>query len=1016
MLILIIYNYYFVFEENIMKKFDLKILENPEIFEQNTLPPHTNLRSDKDYCFEGENPVAVFLNGDWKFNYSEIQTDFKGFESEKFDISDWQTIPVPSEIELNCDKREPYYINAGFTFNGRANCAQPEIPNDIPTGYYVYNFDMPENWEENDRKVICFQGVETAFALYLNGEYIGYSEDSFTPAEFDLTDIIKPKNNRLAVKVFRYSTATWLEDQDFIRMFGIFRDVVLYRTKPVFVEDFHLKYNIENDYKDVNCNLLVSIRNTTKKAVEYTFSVKFGEIFKEKLTVTVPANEVKTFPIDFKVENATLWNCEKPYLYDLKIKDKFETIHYKVGFKKVKIDGVKVFINGEILKIHGVNRHEFCAETGRTLTKEQMKDDIINIKKNNINAVRTSHYPNHPYFYDLCDEFGLYVMDETNLETHGSWDYSGKMCKNAVPGDFDYWTAAVVKRAENMVQRDKNRACIFSWSLGNESYDGENFKAMHRKIDEIDGTLPVHYEGICHGLRDNKGVSDIKSMMYPNPDYLAKQLENKEFDQPYLAVEYAHCMGNSMGDLFKYLELDRFEGYLGGFIWDYKDQGLYNTDANGNKYIAYGNQFEKACEDTFCGNGIVNADGTDTPEMQEVKGCYKYVDFEISKNQIKVTNNYKFTNLNEFDFKLTVLQNGKQVLIDKFNLEAKPSETATYNFVEPEFDGEIAIIASMHLKDDTLYAKKGYELAFSQFVYTKSKQKLPNIKGEIELYDSFSPIIGVEGKDFYLAFSTKNGSLISYKYKGKEMLFEPMHINFWRAVTDNDRGNETDYKSNIWKNAGDITRYKEFTYKKQGNTVVFNTVYKPFFDKDVFVNLQTTVFADASLKFDYKYQGIENMPKFPCAGVMISLKKEFSNLSWYGLGPEHTYQDKFVGGKLGIYSKKVDEQMPKYMRPQEFGNHYQTRWLKLTNNDNFGLVFKAENNLDMSAINYKPEELEAAIIPTYLPQPYCTRAFINGFMSGVGGDNSWGADVHEEFTHNSAKPIEFSFTINPVNI
>ncbi len=998
-----------------MKKFDLKILKNPEIFEQNTLEPHTNLRTDKPYCFEGKNPVAYSLNGDWKFNYSENQNDFEGFEKEDYDISDWQSIPVPGEIELNCDKREPYYINNGFTFNGRANCQQPEIPNKIPTGYYVCNFDLPETWEEIDRKVICFQGVETAFALFLNGKYIGYSEDSFTPAEFDLTDYIKPENNRLAVKVFRYSTATWLEDQDFIRMFGIFRDVVLYRTKPVFVEDFHLKYTIENDYKDVNCNLCVSICNTTKSAVEYTFSVKLSDVYKEKVTVEVAKNSVTTIPLEFKIENATLWNCEKPYLYDLTIKDKYEKINYDIGFKEIRIDGIKVFVNGEVLKIHGVNRHEFSADNGRAITKEDMEKDIVNIKRNNINAIRTSHYPNHPYFYELCDKYGLYVMDETNLETHGSWDYSGKMCVNAVPGDFDYWTDAVVRRAENMVMRDKNHACIIAWSLGNESYDGENFKAMHRKIDEIDGSLPVHYEGICHGLRDNNGVSDIKSMMYPNPDSLAKQLENNEFNQPYLAVEYAHCMGNSMGDLFKYVALDKYEGYLGGFIWDYKDQGLYNTDVNGNKYIAYGNQFEKASEDTFCGNGIVNADGTNTPEMQEVKGCYKYVKFDISKTCVKVTNNYKFTNLNEFDFKLTVLQNGVEASSESFCLEAKPGETATYNFNQQKLSGEIAIIASMHLKNDTIYAEKGYELAFSQFTFTEEKEKESAVKGEIELYDSFNPIIGVEGKDFYIAFSAKNGSLVSYKYKGKEMLIEPLHINFWRATTDNDRGNETDYKSNVWKNAGDITRYKSFTYKKQDNCVVLNTVYKPFFDKDdVLVTLETTVFADGSINFNYKYQGIEGMPKFPCAGLMFSLKKEFSNLSWYGLGPDHTYQDKFVGGKIGIYNTNVEDQMPKYMRPQEYGNHYKTRWMKLTNDNDFGLIFKAENELDMSAISYKPEELEAAIIPTYLPEPYCTRAFINGFMSGVGGDTSWGAPVHEEFTRDSSKPIEFNFKLVPV--
>lgn len=998
-----------------MKKFDLKVLSKPTIFEQNTIEPHTNLRTDKEYCFEGENPTAIYLNGNWKFKYFEKQNDFEGFENEKYDVTDWDLIPVPGEIELNCNERDPYYINTGFTFNGRDQLEQPDIPKDIPTGYYIFNFDMPASWKKSDRKVICFQGVETAFALYLNGEYIGYSEDSFTPAEFDLTDYIKPKNNRLAVKVFRYSTATWLEDQDFWRMFGIFRDVVLYRTNKVYIEDFHLKYNIENNYKDVNCELGISVENTTDKTVNYTIKAELSEVYSEKITIEVPANSTETVVLPFKIENATLWNCEKPYLYSLTIKDKYESINYDIGFKEVKIDGVKIFLNGEILKFHGVNRHEFAAETGRYITREQMEEDIINIKRNNINSIRTSHYPNHPYFYELCDKYGLYVMDETNLETHGSWDYSGNFCANAVPGDFDYWTGAVVRRAENMVMRDKNHACIVSWSLGNESYDGDNFFKMREKILEIDNTLPIHYEGICHGKRNNTGLSDIYSMMYPNPDNLKKELEEHKFKSPYIAVEYAHCMGNSVGDLFKYCDLFKLEGYAGGFIWDYIDQGLYNYDVNGKKYIAYGGQFDAASETTFCGNGIVNADRTNTPEMQEVKACYKFVDFNITENSVSVKNNYKFTNLNEYTFKLTILKNGSVVSVTRFNLDSKPGETAVYNFKKPDFIGEIAIIASMHLKNDTEYAKKDYELAFDQFVFTETQEKPAKIGGKLELINIRNPIIGVKGKDFHIAFSTKNGSMVSYNYKGKEMLHEPVKINFWRAITDNDRGNEIDFKSGIWKTAGAFSRYTDWKSEIVDNNAIITCKFKLFADKDIFVNLITTVMPNGDVKFDYEYLGAENMPKFPLAGITVSLKKEFSNLSWYGLGPEHTYSDKFVGGKLGIYNTLVENQFPKYMRPQEYGNRYQTRWMKLTNKDNLGFIFKAETPIDMSAISYTADELESAIIPTYLPKPYCTRVNLNGFMSGVGGDNSWGATVHEEFTHDPKVPIKFSVTMSLIN-
>lgn len=996
-----------------MKKFDMKILSNPRAFEQNTIQPHTNLRTDKSYCFEGENPTAVFLNGKWKFKYSERQDSFEGFEQPSYDVSDWNLIPVPGEIELNCDEREPYYINVGFTFNGRANVNQPDIPKDIPTGYYVLDFDIPVSWKNKDRKVICFQGVETAFAVYLNGEYIGYSEDSFTPAEFDLTDYIKSKGNRLAVKVFRYSTASWLEDQDFWRMFGIFRDVVLYRTNKVYIEDFYLKYTIGNDYKDVKCDLAISVENTTDTTVNYTIKAALSDVYSERITIEVPANSVETVTLPFEIKNATLWNCEKPYLYTLTIRDKYEIIKYDIGFKEVKVDGLKVFINGEILKIRGVNRHEWSAEGGRVITREEMEKDIINIKRNNMNAVRTSHYPNHPYLYELCDKIGLYVMDETNLETHGSWNYSGVFQENTVPGDWPHWTDAVVRRAENMVMRDKNHACIFSWSLGNESYDGENFKAMRRKIDEIDGTLPVHYEGICHGKRDNKGVSDFKSMMYSKPDALKEQLENGEFDQPYLIVEYAHSMGNSTGNLFKYINLEKYEGYLGAFIWDYIDQGLYATDANGKKYIAYGGQFDAASETTFCGNGIVNADRTNTPEMQEVKHCYGFVDIVPSKNQVSIKNNYSFTNLNEFTFKLTILKNGEVVTVSRFCVDAAPQGTAVYDYKVPSLDGEITVIVSMHLKEATSYAEKDYEIDFGQFSFTEKQEKTKKISGKLEIFNSRSPIKSVYGKDFSVSVSTKTGAIHSYKYKGEELLHEPIKINFWRATTDNDRGNEAEYRGQIWKNASAYTRYSDFVSEEKDGNASYTVIFKPFYDKEVYVTVVSTIFPDGSIKFDYEYSGAEDMPKFPCAGLVISLKKEYSNLEWYGLGAEHTYCDKFSGGKVGIYNTKVEGQFPGYMRPQEYGNRHQTRWMKLSNDSDKGVMFKAENTLDMSAISYTPDEIESAITATYLPEPYCTRVYVNGFMSGVGGDDSWGAPVHKEFTHEAKEPIKFSFTMKP---
>ena len=398
--------------------------------------------------------------------------------------------------------------------------------------------------------------------------------------------------------------------------------------------------------------------------------------------------------------------------------------------------------------------------------------------------------------------------------------------------------------------------------------------------------------------------------------------------------------------------------------------------------------------------------------MQEVKACYSFVKIEPEKDKVTLTNNYCFTNLDNFDFKLTFLQDGKEIDTKEFNVSANPGQTVTYEYDAVELCGEIAVIVSMHYKQDTTYAKQGEEIAFGQFAYTNEVSDKEQPKGEIKLINT-SPIVGIKGDDFYIAFSYKTGAMHSFVYKGKQYLHEPIILNFSRAVTDNDRGNETDYKSNIWRNAGVYARYTEMSAEQLETCVKVFVKLRPLANIDLFVDVTYTIYPDASVKVDYKYHGAENLPIYTCAGLMISLKKEFSHLSWYGLGPEHTYIDKAVGGKIGIYTTEVENQMPQYLRPQEFGNRYQTRWMKLENDKNCGFMVKADDTLDMSAIPYTPQEIESAITPTYLPNPYCTRLYVNGFMNGVGGDTSWGAPVHEEFKRDPKEPLEFSFQIKP---
>ncbi|MBQ2392433.1 MAG: DUF4981 domain-containing protein [Clostridia bacterium] len=997
--------------------FDYSILRDTYIHSQNTLKPHTNMRSDKPCLFEGDAPDAVCLNGVWKFAYSEAENGYEGFEKSDYDVSSWDEIAVPSHIELN-GYSAPRYINTGFTFTGKNDLNPPEIPpaEENPCGCYVTEFDMPETWKNDERKVICFQGVETAFCVYLNGEYVGYSEDSFTPSEFDITDYVKEKNNRLCVRVFRYSTAIWLEDQDFWRLSGIFRDVVVYRTPKVYLQDFFNQYTMTDNYTVADCSLRLSFENKSDADSEHTYTVRVMDkenvLFEQQGSIAVNAAATVETVVDYKLNGITAWSCEVPKLYTLEIISGDETITYDIGFKEIKICGTVVYINGQKLEIHGVNRHEFSITGGRVITREDIKTDLLTIKRNNINAVRTSHYPNVPYFYELCDKLGLYVMDETNLETHGSWGYGGDYLDVAIPGNNPIWEAAVTSRAENMVMRDKNHASIISWSLGNESYGGTNFARMREKILSIDTSRFIHYEGVCHSPADDNFVSDVTSFMYQKPHDVIERMKTET--KPFLNVEYCHAMGNSCGNLYKYTDLHKkYDGYLGGFIWDYIDQALICENSRGDSFVAYGGAFDMRGEFNFCGNGIVFADRTESPKMQEVKHCYAFVEIEPCKDRVYIKNRYNFTDLSEFDFTVTYLCNGE--VIDKETIEVSlaPDKSATYPLCVKQDSGEIAVIVSMLLKNDTVYAEKGYEIAFGQYSYINEKtESEPQAHTPLTLirpYGGRAALTTVKGENFSVSFSSKNGSLISYRVGEKELLYNPIRPNFWRAMIDNEIGCEFDCKSSVWQNAGVFARYRYMNFEKVGENVEATIEYAPFKTSEAGLKVTYTVCPDGSIHTNVKYIGAVGLPKVPCIGLMLSLNG-FEDISWYGLGPAETYIDRCKGGKLGIYNSTVKEQFVPYLRPQDCGNHAYTRSMTLKNGDNI-ITITGDKPIDIEALHYTPHELESAAYPYELPAPYCTRVLVSGFMNGVGGDDSWGAPIHEEFTHNANEPLEFGFTM-----
>ena len=1010
-----------------MKKFDYSLVKDPKYFCDGRMAAHsdhTYYRSEEERE-DGETSYRYDMNGLWKFQYApNYAGTIRGFETEAYSCKDWEDIYVPAHIQME-GYDVPQYANVQYPWEGHEELHPGQIPERFnPVASYVKYFYVPENMK-GKRVFISFQGAESGLALWLNGSFVGYSEDSFTPSEFELTEYLKDGENKLAAQVFKWTASSWCEDQDFYRFSGIYRDVYLYTVPEVHVYDLQIRAVPDETLKSATLELTTDTWGEGK--IKVTLSGKGEILFSEEKDLG--GKNIYTW----EITDPVLWSAEDPQLYDLEMEvydaegTLQEIIPERVGFRRFEMKDGIMTLNGKRIVFKGVNRHEFSSITGRHVSEEELLKDIITMKQNNINAIRTCHYPDASPIYRLCDEYGLYMIAENNLESHGSWDIAEftKDYTDVVPYDKPEWLGMMLDRVNSMYQRDKNHPAILIWSCGNESFGGKDIFEMSEFYRKNDSTRLVHYEGVIHDRRYND-TSDMESQMYPSVEAIKKFLAEDD-SKPFICCEYTHAMGNSCGAMHKYTDLtDTEPKYQGGFIWDYIDQSIYKKDRYGKEFQAYGGDFgERPTDYNFSGNGIAYGGNRDaSPKMQEVKFNYQNITAQVSEDSVKVINKNLFVNTDTFDCEVTLAKNGHVLRTETLETSVDPLSENTYAlpFGKQTRPGEYTITVSFLLKKKTLWAEAGHEVAFGQYVYQVEETEKLSECG-VELVKSLHNI-GVRGENFQVMFSVLNGGLVSYKYAGREMIEAIPKPNFWRAPTDNDCGNLMPMRYAQWKIASMYATHKDFRSKERyaPSNAPETTVHENSVEVAFKYLMPTTpvsecrlayeVFGDGRVKTTLTYDPVKELGDMPEFGVLFKFNADYDHVKWYGLGPAETYADRKHGAKLGIYENSVSDNMARYLVPQECGNKEGVRWASITDRKGRGMLFEMDKNngpMMFSALPYTPHEMENAMHPYELPEVHYTVVRAAKGQMGVGGDDSWGAHTHPEYLLNADGKMEFSF-------
>jgi beta-galactosidase len=987
-----------------------------------------------------KSPFIQSLNGTWQFHLSKNPSirPFYFFKDD-YDTDDWTTLKVPANWEMH-GFDVPIYVNVQYPHEVTPPTIQKHHN---PVGSYKRIFTIPENWKGKDI-YLHFGAVSSAMYVWVNEQQVGYSEDSKTPSEFNITKYLKKGKNSLAVEVYRWSDGSYLEDQDFWRMSGITRDVFLMARNPQHIRDYRVSSPLVNNYQDGEFKLAVEVANSasatpalTLDAVLLDGETKVAEMSQAVQTAAQPV----TVNLTANVPSAKPWNAENPNLYQLLItlKDEagktIEVIRQDVGFRTVEIKNAQLLVNGVAIYCKGVNIHEHNDTTGHYLDEQTMLNDIQLMKSYNLNSVRTSHYPQPERWYELCNKYGLFLIDEANVESHGMGYGPKSLAKDPA------WKDAHLFRTKNMFERDKNQPSIIIWSLGNEAGNGVNFEATYAYLKSVDSSRPVQYEQ-AHGGANTDIVCPMYARMKNMEEY-AKKIPAPT--KPYIQCEYAHSMGNSTGNLQDYWDLiEKYPVLQGGFIWDWVDQGILTKDSAGTKFWAYGGDLggdTLATDGNFCCNGLIHPNRTVKPTLIEVGKVYQHIGFKavnLANGEIEIKNKYSFTNLSEFNFIWEVVADGQVLKSGEItNLELAPNTSKKIKLdvkVDAQPATEYFLNISAKLKNNKGILTAGTRLAYEQFLLPFSKKASPSAKSSLAAATSKvegNQII-VEGQGFKITFNNDEATIKSYQLDGKEMLQAGPVPNFWRAPTDNDFGNGLDKRSRVWRKAGEQKTVKSATVKQVGKDVVVDFNFDLNNDKKQVIanyNSTYTVLGNGEVQVTNNFKMMkDSLPEIIRFGVNLVMPREFDQMSWLGRGPHESYQDRFTSALVGLYSGPVADQYFGYIRPQENGNKIDVRWLSIANKDGLGLQFIGLPLLSVSAYHQIMEDFESPdrTDGRVKPGTKMVRRHLNDVNSrdltsinidykqqGVGGDDSWGAWTHDEYRLRE-KAYNYSFRICPL--
>jgi beta-galactosidase len=1021
--------------------------ENQTINEINKAPRHATLMPypDRSSAVQGTREASIYhqsLSGQWKFHWvAKPQDRPVDFYKLNYDVSGWAEIPVPSNWEMQ-GYGTPIYTNVTYPHQNNPPSVTSTPPNNYtaytqrdPVGSYRREFTIPQTWAGR-RVFIHFDGVMSAFYLWINGRSVGYSEDSMSPAEFDITDYLVPGTNVLAAEVYRWCDGSYLEDQDMWRMSGIYRDVYLFSTPQVHLRDFWVRSDLDSSYQNATLYVTANVKNyATSSAgvhkVEVTLLDALGNpVGTDSLTSTflstIAAGAESALNMQAAVANPLKWTAETPNLYQVLLTLKgpdnavIEVEQCKFGFRKVQIVNSQLLVNGKAIYIKGVDRHEHDPDFGKAVPYSRMVQDIEIMKQNNINAVRTCHYPDDPKWYELCDKYGLYVIDEADIECHGN---------TALSGDTS-WQDAFLYRTQNLVERDKNHACVIVWSLGNESGNGANFGATYAWIHGRDTTRPVQYEPAGTGAN-----TDIYCPMYASIGSIISYASGAP-KKPLILCEYAHAMGNSEGNLQDYwTAIESYPALQGGCIWDFVDQGI-RSSKEGRQFWAYGGDFGDIPNDgNFCCNGLVAPDRTPNPHLYEVRKvyqCVKVSDVAAARGIVKVRNKYTFLNLDFADVRWELTANGQiiqQGTLPPMNLAPGQEQIFVIGITEPAEKSagtEYYLRVIFALAQDTLWADAGHVLAWDQikvpWTVAPATVEDPATMNTLTCSETSSRYV-VTGTDFQVGIGKTSGLVESFVYQGTPLLCGNLTPNFWRAPTDNDRGNGMSNRQGVWKTAwtnartmnnitvaqpssGRVAITATFTLGAVGNSR-YSIVY--------------TILGNGSVHVQATLTPSGTPPALPRFGMQLAMPAQYDQIQWYGLGPWETYWDRKTGGILGVYSSDIEDFIYDYIEPQENANRTDVRWMSVTDTAGTGLQFTGDNDaapedslLMTSAWPYLMSDLENVRHPTDMPSRSITTVNIDYKQMGVGGDNSWGAQPHSEYTLPANKPYTYGFTIRGV--